>query len=87
VVDAEGIAHQRQITISHELNHLYVIYGGLKPGEKFIVDGLRKVRDGQHVEGETISAKEVIESLNYTPNKPCFQSLSSGQFLPSLFRW
>jgi hypothetical protein len=24
---------------------------------------LRKVRDGQHVEGETISAKEVIESL------------------------
>jgi len=63
VVDAEGIAHQRQITISHELNHLYVIYGGLKPGEKFIVDGLRKVRDGQHVEGESISAKEVIESL------------------------
>jgi len=63
VVDADGIAHQRQITIAYELNHLYVISGGLKPGEKVVIDGLRKVRDGQKVEGETVSAKEVMESL------------------------
>lgn len=63
VVDEAGTVHQREIVIGNELTHVYLVHSGLKKGEAFIVDGLRKVRDGQHVEGKHVSAASIMANL------------------------
>jgi membrane fusion protein (multidrug efflux system) len=66
VVDEEGVAHQRQITVSHELEDIYVIDEGLAAGETFVLDGVRQIRDGQHLEDtEVRSPEEVLDDLKH----------------------
>ncbi|MCB9669801.1 MAG: efflux RND transporter periplasmic adaptor subunit [Alphaproteobacteria bacterium] len=61
VVDEQHIAHLREITVLEELPHLYVVGEGLDEKDEILLDGLRKVRDGQEVhthfeEPETVMA-------------------------------
>ncbi len=66
VVDKDGVAHQREITIARELEDIYVIKGGLKAGETFVLEGVRQVRDGQHLERtETRPPQEAVKDLKF----------------------
>lgn len=63
VVDDEGIAHQREVTVTHELPHVYVVGSGLTEDDQILLEGLRKVRDGHEVEIGFEDPEEVMESL------------------------
>ena len=66
VVDKDGVAHQREITIARELEDIYVIKGGLKAGETFVLEGVRQVRDGQSLKRtETRPPNEAIKNLKF----------------------
>lgn len=66
VVDKDGVAHQRQITVASELEDIYVIKGGLKAGDRFVLDGVRQVKDGEHLEHtETRPPNEAVKNLKH----------------------
>lgn len=50
VIDEHNTVKQRQITIAEELPHLFIIKSGLSVKDKILLEGLRKVRDGQEIE-------------------------------------
>jgi membrane fusion protein, multidrug efflux system len=49
VLDAKNTVHSRPITVEAELPHLYLVSKGLQEGDKILVEGLRKVRDGDEI--------------------------------------
>ena len=49
VVDKDGLAHRREIAIRAETDELFVIERGLDVGERIVVDGVRRVHDGDEV--------------------------------------
>lgn len=63
VVDKNNIAHQREIHIANELPDLYVIDKGLKKGDKILVEGIRKVQDGQKMEYSYQDPHKIISQL------------------------
>ena len=66
VVDKDGVAHQREITVARELEDIYVIQSGLLASEKFVLEGARDVRDGERLERtETRPPKEAIKKLKH----------------------
>ena len=64
VVDDENKIHSREITIAEELPHLFVVSGGLNETDKILLEGLRKVREGDEIEYELTSAQEVTSHLD-----------------------
>jgi membrane fusion protein (multidrug efflux system) len=65
VVDAKGVVHQRRVMIQHELDDIYVIESGLSVKDKIILDGIRQVRDGDHVEYEFRKPEQALSNLKY----------------------
>ena len=66
VVDEKAVAHQREITVARELEDIYVIQSGLKAGEKFVLEGVRHVRDGNRLEHtETRAANDAVKHLKF----------------------
>lgn len=66
VVDEDMVAHQREITVSHELDDIYVIESGLEPDERFVFEGVRQIHDGEHVENHRdVDAEEVLRDLKH----------------------
>jgi membrane fusion protein (multidrug efflux system) len=53
VVDKDGVAHQREIIVRHELDDFFVIYRGrVGVEDRIVVEGIQQVRDGEKVEYE-----------------------------------
>jgi membrane fusion protein (multidrug efflux system) len=66
VVDKDAVAHQREITVAHELEDIFVIKGGLSAGDKFVLDGVRQVRDGERLKRtETRPPNEAVKNLKH----------------------
>ena len=65
VVDEQGVAHQRAITIAHETDDVFVIEGGLQGDEKIVLEGVRQVHDGEHVDAEFRDPSEVLAHLKH----------------------
>lgn len=63
VVDGEGVVRSREITVGEELPHRYVVREGLSEGERILVEGLRRVRDGDEVEVELSDQAALLERL------------------------
>ena len=63
VIDEHGIAHSREIHIAEELPHLYVVRDGLAEDEQILLEGLRKVRDGEEVHHRFEEPQAVIARL------------------------
>lgn len=63
VVDKDGLLKSRQITVAHELPHLYIISAGLEPGEKILLEGLGKVKNNERIEQEFVSFSQVEAEL------------------------
>lgn len=65
VVDDQGVIQSRQITVSVELPHLYIVDSGLDPNEMILVEGLRKVKNKDKIKVIVKPIKDVIHELNH----------------------
>jgi len=63
VVNEEGKVEAREITVQAELPHVYLISDGLTVDDKILLEGIRKVRDGDHIEFDFEEPEEVIAHL------------------------
>jgi len=63
LIDDEHIVHQKQIDLLNEMEDLYVVSEGLKEGDKILLEGLRKVRNGDHLEFEMHPARKLLGQL------------------------
>jgi membrane fusion protein (multidrug efflux system) len=63
VVDKDKVVHSREITIDSEMPDLYVIKDGLKENERIMLEGIRKVKDGDKINYEYEDPKTVIPKL------------------------
>lgn len=64
VVDKNNVVHQKEVKIAAEMPDLYVISGGLKKDAKILLEGIRKVKDGDKISYTYQSPKDVIPKLN-----------------------
>jgi membrane fusion protein (multidrug efflux system) len=66
VVGEDDVAHQREITVSHELDDIYVIQDGLSANERFVFEGVRHVREGEHLPHfELTTPEEALSDLKH----------------------
>lgn len=65
VVDDEGTVKQRQISVAAELPHAFILDGGLEDTDHVLLEGLRKVQDGKHVDVKFEEPAEVFAQLKY----------------------
>lgn len=68
VVGRDGKVQSRNISIAYELPDLYVVSKGLKPSDKFLLEGVQKVKDDQKVKTKFVDAKKAISSLKLDAN-------------------
>lgn len=65
VIDSAGLVTSREITIGTELPHLYVVTGGLKESDKILLEGLRKVKNNEHIAFEFEDMNKVMDELKH----------------------
>lgn len=63
VVNKDNAVHSREIVIRSEMPDLYVIKSGLKPEERILLEGIRKVRDGDKITYRYQEPNSVISHL------------------------
>ncbi|TGE27498.1 efflux RND transporter periplasmic adaptor subunit [Hymenobacter metallicola] len=63
VVDGKNRVHQREVTVASEMPDLYIISAGLKADDKILLEGIRKVKDGDKISFEYQEPKSVIAHL------------------------
>jgi membrane fusion protein (multidrug efflux system) len=63
VVDKDNVVHSREIQIASEMPDLYVIKAGVNENEKIMLEGIRKVKDGDKIEYEYEDPKAVLPKL------------------------
>ncbi|KQC33796.1 hemolysin D [Nonlabens sp. YIK11] len=64
VIDENGIVQQREITVGTELPNLFVVEKGLATTDKILLEGIRLVKAGDHIEYEFVQPKKSISSLD-----------------------
>lgn len=67
VIGDDERVHAREIQVGMELPHLWVVESGLEEGERVLLDGLRRVHDGDVVEPNLRDPAEVERSLRELP--------------------
>lgn len=63
VVDKNNVVHQREVSIASEMPDLYVIKSGINAEDKILLEGLRKVKDGDKVTYSFKAPQSVISNL------------------------
>ncbi len=61
VISADGIASQRAVTVGEQTDSKFIIRDGVEVGERIVVEGLQKVREGAPVTAMTAAQ---ISSMN-----------------------
>ncbi|MBK8499800.1 MAG: efflux RND transporter periplasmic adaptor subunit [Flavobacteriales bacterium] len=64
VVGADSVIHSTRIEVGPELQHLFVVSGGLKKDDRILLEGLRKVKDKEKVDFEPIAPDSVVKHLD-----------------------
>lgn len=64
VVDANGIIQSRQISTGVEMPHIYTVVDGLKEGDNILVEGLRKVKNKQHITYDFCDQQKIWNELS-----------------------
>ncbi|MGZ6124698.1 MAG: efflux RND transporter periplasmic adaptor subunit, partial [Myxococcales bacterium] len=62
VVNAESKAESRKVKTGPRVGSLWILEEGVKPGEKVIVEGAQKVRDGMPVKATVVPAEAAAAS-------------------------
>jgi membrane fusion protein (multidrug efflux system) len=65
VVGEDDVAHQRLITIMHELEDIFVIKSGLGVKDKIVLEGVRQVEEGSKVEYEFRKPEEALKDQKF----------------------
>lgn len=60
VIDKDHVVHNREITIEHELDDIFVVKSGLKPTDKIVLEGVRQIHDGEEIEFEFLAPESVL---------------------------
>lgn len=63
VISEDGGVHSRQITVGAELPHLYAVLSGIDESDKILLEGLRKVKEGEKIKPEFIEPQKAISEL------------------------
>jgi membrane fusion protein (multidrug efflux system) len=63
VISKNNTVQSREITIAHELPHIYVVGSGLSEGDKILLEGLRLVKENQKIEYKTLKPEAVLANL------------------------
>ncbi|RYE20608.1 MAG: efflux RND transporter periplasmic adaptor subunit, partial [Sphingobacteriales bacterium] len=63
VVDKDSKVQSREITIGADMEDLYAVTAGLAPTDKILLEGLRKVKDGDKIAYEYQEPKEAMSQL------------------------
>ncbi|MCB0640408.1 MAG: efflux RND transporter periplasmic adaptor subunit [Phaeodactylibacter sp.] len=63
VVNEQNQLEQRRITVAEELPHLYIVSDGITDQDQILLEGLRKVHNGQHIEVDFQYPEKVLASL------------------------
>jgi len=63
VVSKDNIAESKQITISHEMPHLYAVIDGINENDKILIEGLRKVKNKQKINFDFIPIHKIASEL------------------------
>ena len=63
VVDKSNVVQQREVNIASEMPDLYVIKSGISSQDKILLEGLRKVKDGDKISYTYKDPKTVISHL------------------------
>lgn len=63
VVDKEGVVHSREITIASEMPDLYIVKEGLNENEHILLEGIRKVKDGEKIKFTYQDPESVLPDL------------------------
>jgi membrane fusion protein (multidrug efflux system) len=64
-VGEDDVAHQRLITIKHELDDVFVINSGLDVRDKIVLEGVREVEEGGKVEYEFRKPEEAVKNQKF----------------------
>jgi membrane fusion protein, multidrug efflux system len=62
VINENGEAHQKLITIKHELDDIFLVNSGLDVKDKIIFEGAREIEEGEKVEYEFLNPEELLKS-------------------------
>lgn len=63
VVDAKGVVKQHQITVAAEMPHVFIVSDGVAETDRILLDGLRKVVDGQTIQVRDLDPAKVFAEL------------------------
>lgn len=63
MVDKNKVVHQREINIGSEMPDLYVVRSGVKADEQILLEGIRKVKDGDKIDFKYEDPQSVISHL------------------------
>ena len=63
VVNKDNQLAQRLITVAAELPHVFVVKSGLKASDKILLEGLRKVHNGQTIAVNFKAPEQVLSQL------------------------
>jgi len=63
VIDKNNIVHSREINIAAEMPDLYILKGGVAENERILLEGIRKVKDGDKITYDYEDPKVVIPRL------------------------
>ncbi len=64
VVGNDNVVHSRAITVRAELPHVYVIEKGLTSGDRILLEGLRKVKEGEKITSKYVPPQTALENLH-----------------------
>ncbi|MBK9760225.1 MAG: efflux RND transporter periplasmic adaptor subunit [Flavobacteriales bacterium] len=64
VVGKDSVLHTTRVEIGPELQHLFVVNSGLKQDDRFLLEGLRKVKDKDKVDFEFTPPDSVMTHLD-----------------------
>jgi membrane fusion protein (multidrug efflux system) len=67
VIGQDNVVHAREISVGESLPHQYVVMSGLNEGDHILIEGLRRVRDGDRVAPNLRDAEEVFTELSRLP--------------------
>lgn len=64
VVGKDKVVHQREITVMSELPDLYVVKNDLPANCRILLEGIRKVKDGDKIRYKYVAPKKVLSNLS-----------------------
>jgi membrane fusion protein (multidrug efflux system) len=65
VIDKDNFVRSREIEIAAEMSHIYVIKDGINEGDKILLEGLRKVKNGEKIKWKFMDQNKVLSELNH----------------------